>query len=78
MDAQTIYAIVGILIFSTVVYYVLRSDVTSEVQSKDEKRYEIINGYRERLSKELEPLTGDNKARLDKKVLLLKEFSDGF
>jgi len=76
MDFETIYTLFGLGVFAIITFFVFRSDVTKEVQSKEEKRYQILNEYKSRLSKELAPFNDDNKKRLKRKVELLKEFSD--
>ena len=76
MDSEMIYSILGVLIFIMIVVLTLRSDVTQAVQSKEEKRYEIVNVYKKELNEALAPLGNDTQARIDKKSELLKKFSD--
>ncbi len=76
MDIEYIYTVVGALIFIVILIVVLKSDVTKQVQSKEEKRYEIISKYRAQLNKELAPLKDDKEAYIAKKNQLLKIFSD--
>lgn len=76
MDSELIYSVVGIVIFVIIVIKVLRSDVTQAVQSKEEKRAEIVGGYKNELRVALELLRDNNEARVAKKKELLKKFSD--
>ena len=76
MDSETIYTLVGVAIFGVIAYLVLKSDVSKEVQSKDARRYDIMNSYEKELREALEPLKDNDKARLAKKSELLKSFSD--
>ena len=76
MDAELIYTLSGVAVFALFAYFILKNDTAGEVQSKEEKRYEIISGYQACLRKELSPLQDNKEEYLAKKVLLLKEFSD--
>lgn len=76
MDSETIYALTGVAIFGVIAYFVLRSDVSKEVQSKDARRYEVINAYKVELREAIEPIKDDKKARIAKKSEMLKKFSD--
>lgn len=76
MDGEMIYTFIGVAIFGVIAYFVLRSDVSKEVQSKDERRYDIVNAYEKELKEALEPIKDDEKARIAKKSELLKNFSD--
>ena len=48
----------------------------NKIQTKEEKRYQIIAEFRHELFEELKPLQNDKKAYLSKKTALLKKFSD--
>jgi len=76
MDAELIYTLVGVVIFTLFAYFILKSDTAGKVQTKEEKRYEIISGYQAVLRKELAPLKDNREELLVKKAMLLKEFSD--
>ena len=76
MDSEIIYSIAGVVIFIIIIFLTLRSDVSQAVQSKEEKRYEIVNGYKKQLNDALFPLKDDKKARVAKKAQMLKRFSD--
>jgi hypothetical protein len=54
----------------------MRSNVVEIVKSKEEKRLDIINGYKQELKEALVALADDNDARVAKKSELLKKFSD--
>jgi len=75
MDSEIIYSLVGIIIFIVIVIMTMRSNVVEIVQSKEEKRADIINGYKQELKTALEPLKDDTDARVAKKSELLKKFS---
>jgi hypothetical protein len=70
-----IYVLIGVIIFSSVAYLVLRSSDRSQVQTKEEKRFEILNAYTKELREALEPLGSDKEARIAKKQELFKRFS---
>ena len=76
MDAELIYTLAGIAVFTIFAYFALKNDIAGKVQTKEEKRYEIISAYQSLLRKELTPLKDDKEEYLAKKSLLLKEFSD--
>ena len=70
-----IYAVVGIVIFIIIIIITMRSNVVKIVQSKEEKREEIVDGYKRELKSELEALKNDRDARVAKKSEMLKRFS---
>lgn len=76
MDSEIIYSGVGIVIFIIIIYMTMRSNVVEIVKSKEEKRLDIINGYKQELKEALVALADDNDARVAKKSELLKKFSD--
>ncbi|PHQ65239.1 MAG: hypothetical protein COB99_05070 [Sulfurimonas sp.] len=75
MDSEIIYSGVGIVIFVIIVIMTMRSNVVEIIQSKEEKRADIINGYKQELQVALEPLVDDIDARVAKKRELLKKFN---
>lgn len=75
MDSEIIYSGLGIVIFVIIVVMTMRSNVVEIVQSKEEKRAEIINRYKYELQVALEPLLDDREAMVAKKSELLKKFS---
>ena len=76
MDAELIYTIIGVALFSLFAYITLKSDTAGKIQTKEEKRYEIISRYQALLREELAPLQNNREELLAKKVQLLKKFSD--
>ena len=76
MDSEIIYTLMGVAIFGVIAYFVLQSDVSKEIQSKDERRCDIMNAYEKELREALEAIKDDEKARVSKKSELLKKFSD--
>ena len=76
MDSEIIYSAVGIVIFIIIVIMTMRSNVVEIVQSKEQKRADIINRYKQELKFALDPLMDDMDARVAKKGELLKKFSD--
>lgn len=76
MDSESLYTLAGIFIFALIAYFVFKNDTTSEGQTKEAKRYEIITAYQALLRKELTPLKENKEEFIAKKTLLLKEFSD--
>ena len=76
MDSEIVYSFVGIVIFILIIIFTLRSGSISEVQTKEEKRYQIIGEYKKQLRTALEPLQNDKKAMMAKKSELLKKFSN--
>lgn len=76
MDGELIYALIGIAIFAVIATITLRTNVPKVINSKEDKKNEIIRGYQIEMYKELTSLKGDNKARIAKKKELLKKYSD--
>jgi len=76
MDSEIVYSLVGIVIFILIVIFTLRSGSINEVQTKEDKRYQIIGEYKKQLRVALEPLQNDKKAMIAKKSELLKKFSN--
>lgn len=76
MDSEIIYSIVGIIIFIIIIIVTLKTDVSSQVRSKDEKRAEIISEYKKQLNNALEKLPDNKEKRVSKKNELLKKVSD--
>ena len=75
MDSLVVFSLVGIvvLVFMIIATIYLSSD--KQVQTKEQKRQQIISEYKRQLKVALEPLKADKQARLDKKSELLKKFS---
>lgn len=76
MDIEIVYSIFGIVGLIMIVIFTFRSDVSKQVQTKEEKRESIIAEYKKELYESLVVLNDDKQARLDKKSKLLKKFSD--
>jgi len=76
MDYEVIYNVVGVVLFVLIVYKVLKSQIGSEIQTKENKRNEIVAGYKKQLKDALEPLNDDKEKRKLKKMQLLKVFTD--
>lgn len=71
-----IYSYIGVvLLVIALVFFILRFKTTKIVQSKEEKREEIIEGYKKQLRDALSPLQDNNEARVAKKMALLKKFN---
>ncbi len=75
VDSEIVYSGVGIVIFIIIIIMTMRSNVVEIVQSKEEKRADILNGYKQELQDALELLGDDADARVAKKSELLKKFS---
>ena len=76
MDYEVIYNVFGAVIFLFIVYKVFKSKIGSEIQTEENKRIEIIDGYKKQLMDALEPLKNDAEKRKLKKMQLLKIFSE--
>jgi len=63
------------IVITALMLYVMRPKITTIVQTKREKREEIIDGYKKQLREVLEVIQ-DNDEKTAKKVALLKKFSD--
>ena len=74
MDGETAYSLVGLGTFAIIAYYTLKSNSIDEIQSKEDKQYQVINGYERELKDALKPLQNDKKATLAKKNELLQKF----
>ncbi len=75
MDSESIYALVGLVIFVTVGVIILRSDESKSSNKKEVTKNKIINAYKKELYEALLPLKNDKEARVAKKSELLKRFS---
>jgi len=76
MDSEVLYAIFGIVVFSSVAVFILRSGAQPDINTKELTRESIIIAYQKELYEALAPLKNDKKARISKKSELLKKFSD--
>lgn len=75
MDNEIIYALTGIVVLLLVIIFTLKNTPKKQVKAKEEKRYEIINDYKNKLREALAPLENNKEAMLAKKSELLKKFS---
>ena len=75
MDSAILYSIIGIIILILVIVVTLNIDVSRKVQTKEEKRAEILQKYKEELHSALSDID-DNEEKNAKKTKLLKQFSD--
>ena len=75
MDSETIYAVGGVIVFLVVAMFILRSNPSVVINTKDEKRDEILGKYKKELRESLASLGDDKEARVAKKSELLKRFS---
>lgn len=76
MDSEILYSLIGVLGFIGVIYLTLRGGFDqAKVRTKDEKRSEIIENYKSMLEASLKDFDKDEKMRKDKKIMLLKEYS---
>ncbi|RLA77254.1 MAG: hypothetical protein DRG78_17720 [Epsilonproteobacteria bacterium] len=72
MSAEMIYSLVGIVIFIIIIIMTLRSDTPKEIQTKEEKQYEIIGEYKKQLREALKPLNDEQDKTAKKRELLMK------
>ena len=77
MESEIIYSIVGIVVLITVIFITLRktNTDTDKIRTTENKKIDIINGYKKRLKDELQMLNGDKEATKRRKSVLLKEFN---
>lgn len=75
MSIDILYIVIGVVIVLVIAYFTLKKDAIKKVQSKEEKRYEILNAYSKELKEALEPLGDKQEARVAKKQELFKRFS---
>lgn len=76
MDSEILYALFGIVVFIFIIIFTLSGSSLNQVQSKDEKRVQIIDEYKKQLKSALEPLKNDKRVMMAKKSELLKKFSN--
>lgn len=75
MDLETAYTVVGVVAFGLIVYFTLKNDEAKNVQTKEQKKYEIISAYKQEMQTILEPLQDDQDARQAKKKELLYKYN---
>ena len=76
MDAEIIYILVGLVLFSIVAVFILRNDSGTKANTKEAKREEILNGYKKELYETLKELKDDKDAKIAKKSELLKRYNE--
>ena len=77
MSSEVIYSLLGIIVLVVIIAVVLKNgNVVSRVQTKEQKREEIINSYKKELQDELALLKDDKQKRVSKKTQLLQKFSN--
>jgi len=75
MDSETIYSVIGVVMFGVLAFYTLKNDEIEKIQTKEEKVHEIVNGYRKELRESLRALEDDKEAQKMKRLELLKKFN---
>lgn len=75
MDSAILYSIIGIIILILVIVVTLNIDVSRKVQTKEEKRAQILQKYKEELHSALSNID-DNEEKKEKKAQLLKRFNN--
>ena len=75
MDNTIIFGFTAIFILIIVIIFTLKKTTNTKVQTKDEKRLEIINDYKKQLQDSLTQLKDNKEARIAKKTKLLQKFS---
>jgi hypothetical protein len=76
VDLEVIYALIGILVLVFVIVFTLRTSSNKQVQTKSQKREQIVLEYEKELQSELEPLKENKQDYINKKSELLKRFSN--
>jgi len=75
MTNEMIYLFLALVLLIPIAFFIFRSRVTTVVQTKEQKREEIMNGYKKQLQDALLPLKDDQQARMSMKSKLLKNIS---
>lgn len=75
MDDEIIYSVVAIIGFIIIIIFTLRSATTTQIQTKEQTKQGIVDGYKKQLHNALVPLKNDKQARISKKNELLKKFN---
>ena len=71
MDYETLYTAVGVVGFGVIAFFTFRNKESSRVQTKDEKKYEILSGYKKEMREKLSSLENqDEKSKLKKELLM--------
>ncbi len=75
MTNEMLYIFLGIVILIAIGLFIFRSRPMKIVQTKEEKREEILSGYKKQLQEALLPLKDDQQTRINLKSKLLKNIS---
>jgi flagellar basal body-associated protein FliL len=76
MSDEIIFSIFGIIIILFVMVHTLKANEKKVLKTKEQKKAEIIAQYRLDLKNTLASLENDKQAKMTKKTLMLKQFSD--
>ncbi|WP_455755909.1 hypothetical protein [Sulfurimonas sp.] len=76
MNIESIYTLVGILLFAFVSILILKSKTPQVIKSRTQKRDEIVSEYKEKLKVALASCSDDKESRTAEKKSQLKKFSD--
>lgn len=77
MDSEIMYSMFAIIALVGIAILTLRSGKEeSQVKSKEQKRMEIINGYKKSIQDALRKLDDQDEKKIDTKRLLLKKYSE--
>jgi hypothetical protein len=74
MSVEIIVSVIIALLVLLIIFTLKGTSQASRIQSKDEKKAEIFNLYKDKLIKELD-FIDDKEIRVQRKKELLKEFS---
>lgn len=75
MDTTIIYIIIGLFLIAVISFFIFGKNVTKIVKTKEEKKEEIRDGYRQELRTALLEVTDDKKQRVAIKKELLRRCS---
>ncbi len=75
MDTTIIYTLIGLLLVAVISFFIFGKNVTKIVKTKEEKKEEIKDGYRQQLRIALLEATDDKKQRVVIKKELLRRCS---
>ena len=76
MSSEVIFIVIIVIIAIVGIFFTIQKRVPKIVKTKKQKKAEIIDAYKKELSKSRQLLQQDQKARVAKKMQLLKKFSD--
>ena len=77
MESELFYAIAGIIGFTLIGYFTLKGGNSAKnIKTKAEMRLEMTLKYKKSLTESLKDFDPKDKMRRDKKIMLLREYSD--